>query len=587
MRHVYQKWLCAMLAICMLLALPACKDEEPDVPASTDPVEPPVEESPAAVTSFTLNDSYILIRPDERTDEEVDAVVLLNRGLTSAYGGRFALQTDYVGKDDDENADTYEILVGPTNRAESQAIAAELGYNDWGYRVISDRVIVICGGSPAATVAATEAFLADVIGYTEDAQSGEALTPGSAVVLEVGTEKIYHYEYAIKSFMLGSHAIADYTIVTSHSTSEGVASIVKYFREWVGIELPVVSTRAYTGGPAIFFGCAGADGTHLDYGADYRADRYFITVSDGNVVVDFKNAAVATAAAARFLAAYTPKEVAETIHIPLTEGELLTGISIPKGTNSLALDSVEQKEVAPGVTYEEHLYFDPDGLPVRAYIMTVAPGAATISTCLPHDEMRIGTYANIQKQVVAAYENGKNVVAGVNADFFGDTMLGLCVKDGVLLHEAAKNDPRPWFGITLEGTPVIGTAEQYDRYRDKLLTAVGGSNIVLLDDYANHISVDHEFGYTRHPRTAVGIKPDDSVVLMVVDGRQSKVSNGAALADLADLLASLGCTQGLNLDGGGSCTFVLRDESGSFNVENSPSDGALRSVANGLMVVLP
>jgi exopolysaccharide biosynthesis protein len=75
--------------------------------------------------------------------------------------------------------------------------------------------------------------------------------------------------------------------------------------------------------------------------------------------------------------------------------------------------------------------------------------------------------------------------------------------------------------------------------------------------------------------------------LLVVDGRQSKISNGAALADLADILGSLGCIEALNLDGGGSSTFVLKDQSGQFVVTNSPSDGSLRDVADGLMVILP
>ena len=105
-------------------------------------------------------------------------------------------------------------------------------------------------------------------------------------------------------------------------------------------------------------------------------------------------------------------------------------------------------------------------------------------------------------------------------------------------------------------------------------------------DYVTHISIDDEFGYTRHPRTAVGIKADGSVVLLVVDGRQSKISNGAALADLADILGSVGCVDAINLDGGGSSTFVLK-EGDELCVKNSPSDGSLRDVADGLMVILP
>jgi exopolysaccharide biosynthesis protein len=250
---------------------------------------------------------------------------------------------------------------------------------------------------------------------------------------------------------------------------------------------------------------------------------------------------------------------------------------------------VTKIELAPGVVYEEHLYYDPDGKPVRAYMITVAPGAATIATSLPKDENQIGRLSNMLNQVKDAASNGKNVLAGINADFFDiengtDQMLGLCVKDGVLLHDVSG---RPWFGVTKNGTPVIGEDYVYDSHVGNLMTAVGGSNIVLKDDKPFHISVDHDFGYTRHPRSAVGYKPDGSIVLLVVDGRQAQVSNGAALADLADILAMQGCSNGLNLDGGGSSTFVLKGEDGSYSITNSPSDPYPRPVADGLIVILP
>jgi exopolysaccharide biosynthesis protein len=74
---------------------------------------------------------------------------------------------------------------------------------------------------------------------------------------------------------------------------------------------------------------------------------------------------------------------------------------------------------------------------------------------------------------------------------------------------------------------------------------------------------------------------------MVVDGRQPKISNGASLSDVAFILGGLGCSEGFNLDGGGSSTFVLQNEEGESEVKNSPSDGSLRPVADGLIVILP
>jgi exopolysaccharide biosynthesis protein len=256
------------------------------------------------------------------------------------------------------------------------------------------------------------------------------------------------------------------------------------------------------------------------------------------------------------------------------------------------LDSKTETQMAEGVTYEERLYYDANGKPVRAYVLTVAPGAATIATTVvpdPNGAPLSGQviHTNILKQVKKAADEGKNVLAGINAGFFDwspDIVLGLCIKDGEVIHDV--ND-RPWFGVTTDGKPVVGESFDYKKYQGNLVTGVGGSNVILKNDIAFHISIDHEFGYERHPRTAIGIKPDGSIVLLVVDGRQEEVSNGAALADVADILASFGCSDALNFDGGGSSTFVLKGEDGNYEVKNSPSDGSLRSVADGIIIILP
>ncbi|MDH5313843.1 MAG: phosphodiester glycosidase family protein [Actinomycetota bacterium] len=83
----------------------------------------------------------------------------------------------------------------------------------------------------------------------------------------------------------------------------------------------------------------------------------------------------------------------------------------------------------------------------------------------------------------------------------------------------------------------------------------------------------------RNPRTAVGIKADGTVVLVVVDGR-STVSRGMTLVELAQFMKAEGVVTALNLDGGGSSTMVVRG-----SVVNRPSDGKERAIANALMIL--
>ncbi len=78
------------------------------------------------------------------------------------------------------------------------------------------------------------------------------------------------------------------------------------------------------------------------------------------------------------------------------------------------------------------------------------------------------------------------------------------------------------------------------------------------------------FNRLRHPRSAIGIKPDGSVLLLTVDGRQ-KNSAGMNLFELAKVMKWLGCTTAINLDGGGSTTLWVKGY-GENGVVNYPSD---------------
>jgi hypothetical protein len=82
-------------------------------------------------------------------------------------------------------------------------------------------------------------------------------------------------------------------------------------------------------------------------------------------------------------------------------------------------------------------------------------------------------------------------------------------------------------------------------------------------------------GDVRAPRTAAGIADDGkTLVLLVVDGRLLSHSVGMSEVELADEMIRQGCTEALNLDGGGSSTLVMRDAADEApQVKNRPSDG--------------
>jgi Phosphodiester glycosidase len=92
----------------------------------------------------------------------------------------------------------------------------------------------------------------------------------------------------------------------------------------------------------------------------------------------------------------------------------------------------------------------------------------------------------------------------------------------------------------------------------------------------------------RHPRSVVGITPENHLLLVAIDGRTDK-ARGMSCEETAQLMVDLGCDDSLNLDGGGSTALWAAGE--PYNgVVNYPSDNknydhlGERSVSNGIAV---
>jgi len=79
-------------------------------------------------------------------------------------------------------------------------------------------------------------------------------------------------------------------------------------------------------------------------------------------------------------------------------------------------------------------------------------------------------------------------------------------------------------------------------------------------------SVSRVFFLARHPRTAVGVRADGTLLFVTVDGRRPGESIGMSIPELTDLMLELKSVSAINLDGGGSTTMVIEGQ-----VVNRPS----------------
>jgi hypothetical protein len=227
-----------------------------------------------------------------------------------------------------------------------------------------------------------------------------------------------------------------------------------------------------------------------------------------------------------------------SVRLPSGIERPLDAVNQPRGANQLVLFTPRYGSTTRTSPAGTEVYLEPEQFPLRhgvahrAKVLAVQTGAGS-----------------------APLNPGRWVLAGSGAA-------------AVFLRTLA---PGEFLELRVDFDPALGPEDQ----------VLGGGPRLVRD---GRVSVENEggtlgeaFAKAAHPRTAIGFA-GRKVYLVVVDGRQAG-SAGISLPDLAALMAELGCTDALNMDGGGSSTLWVRGA-----VANSPSGGRERPVANGLLV---
>lgn len=185
----------------------------------------------------------------------------------------------------------------------------------------------------------------------------------------------------------------------------------------------------------------------------------------------------------------------------------------------------------------------------------------------------------------------------INANYFGSInatdadIVGLAISDSVVVSPVrtfgGRADPAIAFTADsafagyLEAGTLVGVLDAVAGVGGSTTDAVPGTMLVL--DGQNLGSTARVQPSTRNPRTAAGVSADGSTLyIAVIDGRQPGYSVGATLPEMADIMIDLGADDAVNLDGGGSSSFIASVDGTAY--ENQPSDGQHRPTANHLGV---
>ena len=267
--------------------------------------------------------------------------------------------------------------------------------------------------------------------------------------------------------------------------------------------------------------------------------------------------------------------------------------------------SNEASSLAPGVKQETKMALTADDKQIVYYLATADITRNDVNVYANYGDCDASEWkmTQVSQQMKAAdekYSNPNdtenyipnyNAVASVNADFYYmDTgePTGTLIIDGVIYnnYKKKKDGLDSFFGILKDGTPIIGKEPEWIANKDNLRDAVG-SGVILIKDGKVAVPPLDDYYYTgRAPRTSVGITYDGKLVVMVLDGRQEPFSAGGNYYEIAQIMLDAGCVSAVNLDGGGSSTFVTKAEgTNEIGVVNRPSDGHERSVSSSLVVV--
>lgn len=242
--------------------------------------------------------------------------------------------------------------------------------------------------------------------------------------------------------------------------------------------------------------------------------------------------------------------------------------------------------IAPGITQKVYTFRDNDNKKLQMFVVEVDTKNENVSieAGTPDNKDSYGMQP-VSLQARAEETEEEQVIAAVNGDFYYTVTgepIGIVYKDGRAVK--AKHDSKwNFFGVLKDGTPIIGDGKKYDEVKGDLEEALGGNAILVKD---GKIYETPPIGAYREPRTAVGIKEDGTVFFVAIDGRQEPYSAGISIKDLATLMIDMGAVQALNIDGGGSTTFVSRKPGdSSLSTWNRPSVGRERSVGNSWLAV--
>ena len=245
--------------------------------------------------------------------------------------------------------------------------------------------------------------------------------------------------------------------------------------------------------------------------------------------------------------------------------------------------------------------------PVKMHVLVIDPAAPGIRFFVtPHAGKQ-----DTLKQTTLAFLTEQKAQIAVNCHFFEPwpapnpdpgtaDLVGLAASNGNVYSPFEDHPPKdyaikaaaPALNIDQHNVATIVHCNKSDLARKSvvepvtLFNAVAGNEQLLTHGVVT--AGTGKWDNTPSPLTVIGLKADGKMVILIVDGRQPRVSEGLSTREAADLLArDYQVVDAINLDGGGSTTLCLADPAPrvanvTVGINNVP--GTLRPVGSNLAI---
>ena len=187
---------------------------------------------------------------------------------------------------------------------------------------------------------------------------------------------------------------------------------------------------------------------------------------------------------------------------------------------------------------------------------------------------KLGTAGEMTSQIAKA--NG--ALAAINGGGFTDQTgtskwtgtggipTGILISEGKIVSNDLSDTKTKVdvMAITKEGVLLVGPHSINEMTKLGVVEAISFGPALIVNGKTTIKSGDGGWGIA--PRTAIGQKKDGTILMLVIDGRQTS-SVGASIRDVQNIMVEYGAYNATNLDGGSSTTMYYDNE-----ILNNPCD---------------